>query len=387
MRLVERRITKNPLSSNLTGRDLVSILDFSRDEVEQVFDYADLMEPFVKSGRDDLKGSIISTIFFEPSTRTRLSFETAMLRLGGHVVGFADPSMSRTVTGETLADTTRMVDSYSNVIVLRHKIEGSARLAAEVAEVPVVNAGDGSQHHPTQTLTDLYTLRKELDHIDGLKIAILGDLRQTRSASSLAYGLGLFRSVKLYLVSPDPLKMRPEVTDYLSAAKVEFEEASTLDPFLPEIDALYVTRLQKERFPDPTEYEKLKGSYFITRKMLEPAKKDMIVMHHLPRIDDIPLEIDSTPFARYFQQAAYGLPVRMALLSSIVERGGQGRVPRDERRESRDWAEEAATKCPNKNCITSQPKEPTRPRFRVARKDPLTKQCYYCGRYFEPRKA
>ncbi len=302
----------------IKGRDLISILDFSREEIEHLFEITRDMEKYAKSGKGILKDRIVSTLFFEPSTRTRLSFETAMLRLGGGVIGFADPSMSRMVTGESLADTIRMVDSYSNVIVLRHKIEGSARLAAEVADAPVINAGDGSQHHPTQTLTDLYTLKKEFGHVDDLRIAILGDLKQTRSASSLAYGVSLFKGIELYLISPEPLKMRPEVTDHLSAKGVAYTESADLERFLPRLDALYVTRLQKERFADASQYERMKGSYFVTKKMLERARRGMIVMHHLPRIDDIPLEVDSTPNARYFQQAANGLPVRMALLSLIV---------------------------------------------------------------------
>ena len=294
------------------------MLDLNRSELETLFEIANEMKKYVKSGTDILKNRILSTLFFEPSTRTRLSFETAMIRLGGNVIGFADPSTSRMTTGETLADTIRMLDSYSNVIVMRHRIEGSARLAAEVAAMPVLNAGDGSQHHPTQTLTDLYTMRKEFGQIDGLKIAILGDLRQTRSASSLCFGVSHYKDLKLYLISPEPLRMRQEVKDHLDASRIEYTESSTLEPYLSELDVLYVTRLQKERFADPTEYEKLKGSYIVTTEMLEKAKKGMIVMHHLPRIDEIPLEIDYTINARYFEQAANGLPVRMALLSKIV---------------------------------------------------------------------
>lgn len=294
------------------------MLDVNRSELETLFDIANEMKRYVKSGTDILKNRVLSTLFFEPSTRTRLSFETAMIRLGGNVIGFADPSTSRMTTGETLADTIRMLDSYSNVIVMRHRIEGSARLAAEVAAMPVLNAGDGSQHHPTQTLTDLYTMRKEFGQIDGLKIAILGDLRQTRSASSLCFGASHYKDLKLYLISPEPLRMRQEVKDHLDASGVEYIESSTLEPYLSELNVLYVTRLQKERFADPTEYEKLKGSYIVTTEMLEKAKKGMIVMHHLPRIDEIPLEIDYTTNARYFEQAANGLPVRMALLSMIV---------------------------------------------------------------------
>jgi aspartate carbamoyltransferase catalytic subunit len=304
--------------SPLKGRDFISILDFTRADLELLFDKADEMKKFENNGTELLKNRILATLFFEPSTRTRLSFETSMIRLGGAVIGFSDPSVSRMSTGESLADTIRMLDSYANVIVLRHKIEGSARLAAEVAKAPVINAGDGSQHHPTQTLTDLYTMKKEFGAIDGLKIAILGDLKQTRSASSLSYGLSKFKDVKLYLISPEALRMRQEVRDHLKEKGVEFVEGADVTPYLPELDVLYVTRLQKERFSDPSEYEKFRGSYVVTTELIGRAKKGMIVMHHLPRIDEIPLEIDSTPNARYFEQAANGLPTRMGLLSMIV---------------------------------------------------------------------
>ncbi|MDG6988591.1 MAG: aspartate carbamoyltransferase [Nitrososphaerota archaeon] len=303
----------------MKGRDLVAITDFSRGEIERVFQVADGMKRFTKTGTDLLKRRVICTMFFEPSTRTRLSFETAMIRLGGSAVGFADPSSARVVTGESLADTIRMGSSYSNVIVLRHKIEGAAKLAAEVSDVPVLNGGDGSHHHPTQTLTDLYTISREVGGVDGVKMALLGDLRQTRSAMSLAIALTMFKNVELFLVSPPALRMRKEVLDQLDGARVKYTQLERVDDVLGELDVLYVNRLQKERFADPAEYERLKGSYFITRKMLEGARGKMIVMHHLPRIDDIPLDIDSTRHARYFQQAANGLPVRMALLSEVVE--------------------------------------------------------------------
>lgn len=305
-------------SLSLKGRDCVAVLDFDRSELEEVFEVADRMRSYTKSGTDLLKNKVLCTLFFEPSTRTRLSFETAMLRLGGSVIGFADPSSSRVVTGETLADTVRMADYYSNVIVLRHRIEGSARLAAEIAEAPVINAGDGSQHHPTQTLTDLYTIRREFGRIDGLRIAILGDLRQARSASSLAYGLSLYRDIELYLVSPSALRLRPEVVDHMHRSGLKVTETSDVSQIISQLDVLYVTRLQKERFSDPSEYDRLKGSYILSTQMLEKAGKQMIIMHHLPRIEEIPLEIDDTRHARYFQQAANGVPIRMALLSLLV---------------------------------------------------------------------
>ncbi|MEM0117436.1 MAG: aspartate carbamoyltransferase [Conexivisphaerales archaeon] len=306
-------------SPNLKGRDFIAITDFTRSELDYIFEVADSMKSHVKTGLQTLQGKILVTLFFEPSTRTRLSFEAAMLRLGGGVTGFADPSYSRVVTGESLADTVRMADSYGNVILLRHKIEGAAKLAAEIASVPVINAGDGTQHHPTQTLTDLYTIRNEFGRIDGVKIAILGDLKHTRSASSLCLGLTHYRDVKLYLVSPSELKAKEEVKDYLRGKGMDFIETDRVEEVIPEVDVLYVTRLQKERMNDPAEYERVKGSYFVSGRMLGRARESMIVMHHLPRIDEIPLEVDYTPHARYFQQAALGLPVRMALLSLIVE--------------------------------------------------------------------
>ncbi|MDG6929528.1 MAG: aspartate carbamoyltransferase [Nitrososphaerota archaeon] len=302
----------------LKGRDFIAITDVSRRELEALFETADYMQKHVKGGTDALKGRILCTLFFEPSTRTRLSFETAMLRLGGGVTGFADPSASRTVTGESLADTVRMADSYGNAIVLRHRIEGAARLASQVAQVPIINAGDGTQHHPTQTLTDLYTIRKEFGTVDGTSIAILGDLKHTRSASSLCLGLTHFKDVSLFLVSPEQLRTKDEVKDLMKAARLNFVETDDVEKVIPQVDALYVTRVQKERIT-PEEYEKARGSYIITAKMLKRAKDKMIVMHHLPRIEEIPLEVDYTRHARYFEQAANGLPVRMSLLSHLVE--------------------------------------------------------------------
>ena len=339
------------------------------------------MKRYVKSGTDLLRRVVLCSLFFEPSTRTRLSFETAMIRLGGSVIGFADPSSSRVVTGESLADTIRMADSYANVLVLRHKIEGAAKLAAEVAEVPVLNGGDGSHHHPTQTLTDLYTMKHEFGEIDGLKIAILGDLKQTRSAMSLALALAMFRRVRLSLVSPGALKMRREIVDRLVEARVDFDQREKVEEVIGDLDVLYVTRLQKERFADPSEYERLKGSYFITARMLEKAKARMIVMHHLPRVDDIPLEVDETNHARYFQQAANGLPVRMALLYESLK----GKLVR-ESPEARKPVP-AVIECPNPNCITVQPREPVEAGFWVIKTDPPRLQCNYCERYVEGEQA
>lgn len=299
------------------GKDIVSIRDFSRDEIDYILDTAQLMEPLTKVGSDILKRKMIGTLFFEPSTRTRLSFESAIKKLGGSSVGFAEPMVSSVKKGENLTDTIRVVENYVDAIVLRHPLEGSARLAAEVALVPVINAGSGSEEHPTQALLDLYTIKHELGKIDGLTIAFLGDLRHGRTVHSLAYGLAQYEDVKLYLSSPNLLKIRREIVDDVSK-KIDVVETDQLEPLIPKIDVLYVTRIQKERFPDVEEYEKVAASYEITLDTLRAAKRKMILMHPLPRITEIAHEVDFSPHAKYFKEVWYGLVVRMGLLALIL---------------------------------------------------------------------
>lgn len=298
------------------GRDVISIRDFTREEIDYILRISSEMEHLVKTGSDMLRGRIMATLFFEPSTRTRLSFETAMYKLGGSVIGFSEPEISSVKKGESLADTVRVVEKYSDIIVLRHPAEGAARFAAEYAKVPVINAGSGAEEHPTQALLDLYTILKEKKCIDGLIIALMGDLRYGRTVHSLAYALSLY-NVKLLLVSPELLRMRREVLEAIKK-RIEVYEYTNIDDVLPEIDVLYVTRIQKERFPDLAEYAKVKGSYRIDLNILRKAKDDLIVLHPLPRVDEISAEVDSTPFARYFQQVENGLVTRMALLSLIL---------------------------------------------------------------------
>jgi aspartate carbamoyltransferase catalytic subunit len=361
---------------SLTGRDLVSVLDFDKRELETIFRTADHMQRLTRKCGRQLKDYVMATIFFEPSTRTRLSFETSMHRLGGSVIGFAEPGISSVAKGETLADTIRMVEAYSDVIVLRHKIEGSAKFAAEIAGVPVLNGGDGSQHHPSQTLTDLYTIRKEFGKVDGCNILLMGDLQHTRSASSLAYGLGHYKEVTLSLVSPESLRMRPEVTDYLDRKGVKYRESEDPLNFIDEAKVIYVTRLQKERFPDPKQAEALRGSYMLTRELLKRAPKDAIVLHHLPRIEEIPLEVDYTRNARYFEQAANGVPVRMAFLYLAVHHSKYRAVRK------REPVSSGVRKCLNSNCISNQPREPISPLLKeVTSKGERVLQCEYCGRY------
>jgi aspartate carbamoyltransferase catalytic subunit len=298
------------------GRDIISVKDFTREEIDYILKIAAAMEPVAKSGSDMLHGKTLATLFFEPSTRTRLSFEAAMHKLGGSTIGFAEAEIASVKKGENLADTVRVVEKYADVIALRHPLEGAARLAAEFAEIPIINAGSGAEEHPTQALLDLYTILKELGKIDGLNIALVGDLRYGRTVHSLAYALSLY-DVRLHLVSPESLRMRREVLDTIKE-RIKVIEKRTIEEVLPRLDVLYVTRIQKERFPDAAEYAKVKGSYRVDLKLLEGAKKDMIILHPLPRIDEIAAEVDYTPHARYFQQVWNGIVTRMALLALIL---------------------------------------------------------------------
>ena len=303
-------------SLQFKGRDIISIEDFSRDEIDYIIRISHTMEPRATKSSDILKGKILASLFFEPSTRTRLSFEAAMLKLGGSAIGFAEAEITSVRKGENLADTIRTVENYSDIIVLRHPLEGAAKLAAEFSKIPILNAGSGAEEHPTQALMDLYTIQKEKGKIDGLKIALIGDLRYGRTVHSLACALSLY-DIELYLISPDTLRMRHGVIRTIKN-KIAISEDANLEKIIPQLDVLYVTRIQKERFPDPAEYAKVKGTYRIDLKTLKKAKKDMIILHPLPRVDEIAYEIDSTPQARYFQQIRNGIVVRMTLLSLVL---------------------------------------------------------------------
>ena len=301
---------------DFTNRDIVSIRGFTREEIDYILEVSHSMEPLAEKGSDMLRGKVLAELFFEPSTRTMLSFQTAMYKLGGNVIGFAEPGVSSVWKGESLADTVRVVENYSDVIVLRHPLEGAARLAAEYAKVPVINAGSGAEEHPTQALLDLYTILKHKGRIDGLSIILMGDLRYGRTVHSLAYALSLY-DVDLHLVSPDLLKMRREVIEDIKD-RIKVTEHTDLMEILPDADVLYVTRIQKERFPDLGEYEKVRGSYVIDLNVLKKAKDDLIVLHPLPRVDEIAVEVDSTSFAKYFEQTKNGVVVRMALLALVL---------------------------------------------------------------------
>lgn len=295
------------------GRDIISIRDLTKGEIEYILKTSETMERLKTTNA--LKGKILSCLFFEPSTRTRLSFEAAMERMGGKVIGFSDSLTTSAAKGENLLDTIKTVEKYCDAIVIRHPKEGSARLSAEVSEKPIINAGDGSNQHPTQTLLDLYTIKREKKRLN-VNIALVGDLKYGRTVHSLAYALALF-DAKITLVAPKGLEMPKEALSDLRS-ETSVEETSNLAKVIPDVDVLYVTRIQKERFPDAEEYEKVKGAYKITLETIKKVKSDMIILHPLPRTDEVAPEIDATAHAKYFDQVSYGVPVRMAVIGLVM---------------------------------------------------------------------
>jgi len=300
-------------------RHVISIHDFSVEQIVEVLDQAEDMVEIARgrSVSDLLRGKVLACIFFEPSTRTRLSFETAMNRLGGGVIGFAGTEATSVVKGETLADTIRMVSGYADAVVLRHPREGAAKLATEFSSVPVLNAGDGAGQHPTQTLLDLFTIRTEKGRLQDLNISLVGDLRFGRTVHSLAIALSKFGNT-INLVSPEGLEMPAEVTSYLKSTGMLGAACHSPDEVISDTDILYATRIQKERFPDPAEYERVAGMYRVDPDLLSRGPQNMIVMHPLPRVNEITPEVDTLPQAKYFEQAFNGVPVRMALLSMVM---------------------------------------------------------------------
>jgi len=299
------------------SRDVLSIIDFNRKDFEDLFSNADRIIKGNTSKFNLLEGKIMASAFFEPSTRTRLSFEAAMKKLGGDVITLVGEEAISIKKGESFIDTIRMLDAYSDIIVIRHSYEGAAKLAAEIAESPVINGGDGKQHHPTQAFIDLFTVKRLKDRIDGLVYGVLGDLKYARTANSFLLALTRFQPKKVYLISPNILRIRAETKDYLSRYNIKYEELFDVREVIGELDILYVTRIQKERFPDPIEYERVKGSYRLTLSVLKDAKPELKILHPLPKLDEIDREIDYTEFAAYFTQARYGVPIRMALLALI----------------------------------------------------------------------
>jgi len=297
----------------------MTLLQFNREDLDYIFEVAKEMRAMVErvGTFDLLKGKILANLFYEPSTRTSSSFFSAMERLGGSVIPINEVHYSSVAKGESLPDTIRSLECYADVIVIRHPEVGSAKMAAEYARKPVINAGDGPGEHPTQALLDLFTIMEELERVDGLTVTMLGDLKHGRTVHSLARLLSLF-VVRLNYVSPEILRLPSELMDELSGQGVSQKEFRELDEVLPETDVLYVTRIQKERFDDPKEYEKTKDAYVITPQTMQRAKDEMIVMHPLPRVGEISMELDQDPRAAYFRQMEYGLYLRMALLAMVL---------------------------------------------------------------------
>jgi len=301
------------------GKDILSVSQFSREDLEYIFGVAKEMRAMVErvGTFDLLKGKILANLFYEPSTRTSSSFLAAMERLGGSVIPINEVHYSSVAKGESLPDTIRTLECYADVIVIRHPEVGSAEIAAKYARKPVINGGDGIGEHPTQALLDLFTIREELERIDGLTVTLLGDLKNGRTVHSLARLLSLF-VVRVNYVSPEILRMPPALVEELKAKGLPQKEYAELEPVLAETDVLYVTRVQKERFENPETYERVKGAYVITPEMLRQAKDEMIVMHPLPRVGEISMEVDDDPRAAYFRQMEYGLYLRMALLAMVL---------------------------------------------------------------------
>ncbi|HIE31742.1 MAG TPA: aspartate carbamoyltransferase [Methanosarcinales archaeon] len=298
-------------------RHVINIQSFSRDEIDTILDRAAQLEPIAHGTTSDiLSGRILATLFYEPSTRTRLSFDAAMKRLGGDVIDFGPTEGSSVAKGENLADTISVMGGYADAIVLRHPREGAARMASEFSSVPVINAGDGAGQHPTQTLLDLYTIRKE-SKLNKVKIALVGDLKYGRTVHSLAHALSMY-SAEIYLVAPDELRMPDSIKTNLIESGIRITETKDLDDVVGVVDVLYITRIQKERFPDPGEYQMVACSYKITEDTLKNAKDDLIIMHPLPRVGEIDPGVDKSRHAVYFKQSFYGVPVRMAILSMVM---------------------------------------------------------------------
>ncbi|MBX4270667.1 aspartate carbamoyltransferase [Clostridium estertheticum] len=303
----------------LKGRNLIDPMDLSLLELEEIFDYADEIIKNPKDYAHICDGKILATLFYEPSTRTRLSFEAAMLRLGGEVLGFSEAQSSSASKGESVADTIRTVECYADIAAMRHPKEGAAKVAAMNSQMPVINAGDGGHQHPTQTLTDLLTIRNIKGTLSNLTIGVCGDLKFGRTVHSLIKAMSRYESVKFILIAPNELKIPKYIKEeVLEKNNIEFEEVEKLEEVIGDLDILYMTRVQKERFFNEEDYIRLKDTYILNKEKMVKAKKDMIILHPLPRVNEIAVELDTDPRACYFRQAKYGMYVRMALIAKLL---------------------------------------------------------------------
>ena len=300
-------------------RHLISPLDFTVEELDQLLETASDIEKNPTKYHDDCKGKKIATLFYEPSTRTRLSFEAAMINLGGQVLGFSEASSSSASKGESVADTIRIISCYADICAMRHPKEGAALVAANNSSIPVINAGDGGHQHPTQTLTDLMTIKSLKGRLDNITIGLCGDLKFGRTVHSLINALLRYDNVKFVLISPNELKVPEYIIENIQKAGAEYKEVNKLEDVIGELDILYMTRVQRERFFNEEDYIRLKDSFILDKKKMSMAKDDMLVLHPLPRVNEISVEVDKDPRAAYFKQVQYGVYVRMALILKLLE--------------------------------------------------------------------
>ncbi len=356
-------------------RHLLDIMDLSVAELDELIGTARDIIAHPENYREACRYKKLATLFFEPSTRTRLSFEAAMLDLGGSVLGFSEANSSSAAKGESVADTARIVSGYADIIAMRHPKDGAALVASLHSGVPVINAGDGGHHHPTQTLTDLLTIAREKGGFENLTVGLCGDLKYGRTVHSLIAAMSRYKGVKFVLISPEELRLPNYVKDnYITPNVIPCVETTSLEEAMPGLDVLYMTRIQRERFADLGEYERLKDSYILTPDKLVPAKADMIVLHPLPRVNEIAVEVDADPRAAYFRQARNGKFIRMALILKLLSQAGE----EPPRREPEELLE--GLTCPNPRCITTTTEQGLKPRFRRVGK---TCRCIYCD--FEPK--
>jgi aspartate carbamoyltransferase catalytic subunit len=303
----------------LKGRHLIDPMDFTKEELNEIFDYAELIIKNPEKYSHTCDGKILATLFYEPSTRTRFSFEAAMLRLGGRVIGFSEPNSSSVAKGESIADTIRTVSCYADIAVMRHPKEGAPQVASTYSSIPVINAGDGGHVHPTQTLTDLLTIKSRFNRLSNLKVGFCGDLKFGRTVHSLIKALSRYENNSFILISPKELRVPDYIRDeVLNKNNIEYREVEKIEDVMGELDILYMTRVQRERFFNEEEYLRLKDSYIIDGEKMKKAKDDMILMHPLPRVNEISYEVDEDKRAYYFKQAKYGMFVRMALISKLL---------------------------------------------------------------------
>ena len=303
----------------MENKHLIDPMDFSIEELDEIFCLAQDIMKCPKKYSKICDGKILATLFYEPSTRTRFSFEAAMMRLGGKVLGFSEPNSSSASKGESLADTIKMVSIYSDIIAMRHPLEGSARVATQFSSVPIINAGDGGHQHPTQTLTDLLTIKSLKGSLDNHTIGICGDLKHGRTVQSLITAMTRYENIKFILISPKELRIPQYIREeVLEKNNIEFKQVEKIEDVIQDLDILYMTRIQKERFFNEEEYLRLKDSYILDTKKMKSAKEDMIVMHPLPRVNEIDVEVDKDKRAAYFKQAEYGMYVRMALIAKLL---------------------------------------------------------------------